>query len=272
MGLIEWRHSFLVAAMPKKKVVSPVPADLQPAVDLLIRRALEGLSTHLAAPLSLDEELTEAVQGCQQLSRAVETQDDMTRALARVRPLSEGQRKPAFVAYQLCQRLYRNVTPTTGKILAVPELLGFADLAIQVIVPGNLTLTSTTPFEFGTYGKKLLRHWEEPDGECELQPKQDEVAPVSPAQPPEFEYEVSFIPVKQWWRFVVAPQGSGIASTFQRLQQLRAWAVEHDIKFIESGKHLLPLLRPRHFGVISDDEELCRMAQEQGFRSILVTR
>ncbi|KWA84089.1 hypothetical protein WL29_22245 [Burkholderia ubonensis] len=207
----------------------------------------------------MDEELTEAVKGCLWRNREAETQEAMTRVFARVRPLSEEQRKPTFVAYQLCQRLYRNVTPTTGKILVVPELLGFADLAIQVIVPGNLTITSTIPRDISAYGTRRLLDSDWPDEECELRPTQDE------------EYEVSFIPVKQWWRYVVAPHGSGIASTFQRLQQLRAWAVEHDIEFVESGKHLLPLLRPRHFGVISDDEELCRMAQEQGFRSILVT-
>lgn len=237
--------------MPKKKIVSPVPADLHPAVDALIRRAIAGLTAHIEVPISVQAELHEAL--FKYLRPALHTKPvDVAhelRALAkRLRPLPDEARVPVLVEYQLSQRLYRFVSPTSGKWLKVPDLLGFADFAVKVIVPGDFSVTTAAPRNFGHQRRKGL--------------------PISDSQPGN-ELEPVYRPVNQWWRYVISPRGSGIASTFQRLQHLRAWAMESDI-VVEDGEHYLPNLRPCHFGVISDDEELCGLAEEQGFRTFLV--
>lgn len=261
--------------MPKKKVVtSPIPADLLPAVDELIRNALSRLPAHIEAPVSLAAELTEALHTYRNNLPWTELLDDaagQVHALrARVRPLEPTAHIPGYLGYQLSQRLYRYVA-TTGKWLGVPELLGFADVAVQVSVPGDVKVKNTST------KRNRLTAKPEDLGVLIGTPTNDTHHPSSPrktkkAPTPEYEMEFTFKPTKQWWRYVVAPRGSAIASTFQRLQQLRAWAIESDI-VVQEGVvgYLLPRLGPAHFGVISDDEELCRMAKEQGFRSLLIT-
>ena len=117
--------------MPKKKVVSPpIPSDLLPVVDTLIRRAVPCLESFVPTPVCLEDAITEALhryardQGTGRM-----TAQEMR---ARTRPVPEVANIPSYVSYQLCQRLYRHVANASGKMLAVPELLGFADLAVEV--------------------------------------------------------------------------------------------------------------------------------------------
>lgn len=64
------------------------------------------------------------------------------------------------------------------------------------------------------------------------------------------------------WRYIVAPRKAGLAATFQRLQQLRAWILhdsEHDF-----------YAKPEYFGLVTDDEEFHRLASAQGFQVIFL--
>ena len=265
--------------MPKKKVVSPpIPSDLLPVVDTLIRRAVPCLESFVPTPVCLEDAITEALhryardQGTGRM-----TAQEMR---ARTRPVPEVANIPSYVSYQLCQRLYRHVANASGKMLAVPELLGFADLAVEVVAPGAVTVQRTSPeWEPVAYDPELEEHLA-----CVAAgvpsnyrfPGANEYAPAAMPAPVvttkpdhDYDFEITVTPENRWWRFVVAPCGSGIASTFQRLQQLRAWATESDIK-VSGSSYYLPNLGPAHFGVISDDEDLCLMAQDQGFRSLLI--
>lgn len=263
--------------MPRKNVVtSPIPADLQPAVDDLIRKALVGLPAHIAAPISLDEELAEVFEEYQKRYSWNEPTQTFKELKARVRPLPESAYVPELRGYQLCQQMYRHRANTSGKLLAVPELLGFADMAVEVSIPGEFTVRTTAPYKGRSLGLEPDDPHDSADPMISLQRKllglPEGESPSKGETHQKYDFEVTFSRMNQWWRYVVAPQGSGIASTFQRLQQLRAWAVENDIYVVEGiDGYILPNLGPAHFGVISDDEELCRMAKEQGFRRFLVT-
>jgi hypothetical protein len=64
------------------------------------------------------------------------------------------------------------------------------------------------------------------------------------------------------WRYLIAPKNAGLATTFQRLQQLRAW-VSYESKYGSDTT-------PEYFGLVTDDEEFRRLASEQGYQVIFL--
>ena len=71
-----------------------------------------------------------------------------------------------------------------------------------------------------------------------------------------------YVPYQMAWRYLVAPKNSGLAATFQRLQQLRAWVSYESKHGFEAD--------PEFFGLVTDDAEFHRLASEQGYQVIFL--
>jgi hypothetical protein len=174
--------------------------------------------------------------------------------------LRVGDRRGELVRYEIAAALYRTGRDAKAQALRQVDVRLEVTFPVEVKVPvgGAVSL----PYELERGQEKL---WDEDEDEYRERLLEQEAERIEvldkpdkwKTEPPLASPELKVSRKHQYWYLVVAPRSEGVMASFQRLQMIRG--------LMENPPAGL-------FGVVTDNEKLCELANEQGYMTFLSTR